>query len=108
MTYEEAIKNINALNAVCGQKCLYDAEFESALAFAIEALEKQATQEWISVKDRLPEPWKQVLIYSLHDFCESAVYIGVPGKWRVTWNHEMLDADSVTHWMPLPEPPKGE
>ena len=65
-------------------------------------------QEWISVKDRLPEAWKQVLIYSRHDFCESAVYIGVPGKWRVTWNHEMLDADSVTHWMQLPEPPKGE
>ena len=65
-------------------------------------------QEWISVKDRLPEPWKQVLIYSRHNFYESAVYIGVPGKWRATWNHEMLDADSVTHWMPLPEPPKGE
>ena len=41
MTYEEAIKNINALNAVCGQKGLYDAEFESALALAIGALEKQ-------------------------------------------------------------------
>ena len=65
-------------------------------------------QEWISVKDKLPEPWKQVLIYSRYDFCEVALYIGIPGKWRVTWNHEMLDADSVTHWMPLPEPPKGE
>ena len=41
MTYEEAIKNMNALNAVCGQKGLYDAEFESALALAILALEKQ-------------------------------------------------------------------
>lgn len=41
MTYEEAIKNINALNAVCGQKGLYDAEFENALALAILALEKQ-------------------------------------------------------------------
>ena len=41
MTYEEAIKNINALNAMCGQKSLYDAEFESALALAILALEKQ-------------------------------------------------------------------
>ena len=41
MTYEEAIKNINALNAVCGQKDLYDAEFESALSLAIDALEKQ-------------------------------------------------------------------
>ena len=41
MTYEKAIKNINALNTVCGQKGLYDAEFESALALAILALEKQ-------------------------------------------------------------------
>ena len=41
MTYEEAIKNINAFNAVCGQKGLYDAEFKSALALAILALEKQ-------------------------------------------------------------------
>lgn len=41
MTYEEAIKNINALNAVCDQKGLYDTEFESALALAILALEKQ-------------------------------------------------------------------
>ena len=41
MIYEDAIKNINALNAVCGQKGLYDAEFESALELAILALEKQ-------------------------------------------------------------------
>ena len=41
MTYEEAIKNINTLNAVCGQKSLYDTEFESALGLAILALEKQ-------------------------------------------------------------------
>ena len=41
MTYEEAIKNINALNAVCGQKGLYDAEFGSALELAFLALEKQ-------------------------------------------------------------------
>ena len=41
MTYEEAIKNINALNAVCDQKGLYDTEFESALGLAILALEKQ-------------------------------------------------------------------
>ena len=45
MIYKEAIKNINALNAVCGQKDLYDAEFESALALAIEALEKQISRK---------------------------------------------------------------
>ena len=41
MTYEEAIKNINALNAVCCKKDFYDNEFENTLALAIEALEKQ-------------------------------------------------------------------
>ena len=45
MTYEEAIKNINALNAVCGQKDLYDAEFENALVLAIDALEKQVPKK---------------------------------------------------------------
>ena len=41
MTHEEAIKNINALNAVCCQKDFYDAEFENALALAIDALKRQ-------------------------------------------------------------------
>lgn len=38
MTREEAIKNIYALNAVCGQKEFYDKEFEEALSMAIEAI----------------------------------------------------------------------
>ena len=63
-------------------------------------------QEWIPVTERLPEPWKEVLVYSRYDFCEAALYIGVPGKWRVAWNHEMLDVDTVTHWMPLPPAPE--
>ena len=95
---------------ICDPTCKYYG-FEDCFPerFADHLISNGVTvQEWISVKDRLPEPWKPVLIYSLHDFCESAVYIGVPGKWRVTWNHEMLDADSVTHWMPIPMPPKGE
>ena len=41
MTREEAIRNINALNAVCGQKPFYDNEFEEALGIAVEALENQ-------------------------------------------------------------------
>lgn len=45
MTYEEAIRNINALNAVCGQKDFYDTEFEAALELAIEALEKQMSKK---------------------------------------------------------------
>lgn len=63
-------------------------------------------QQWIPVTERLPEEWVAVLVWSEYGFCEVAVYLGIPGKWRVTWNHAMLEVDSITHWMPLPEPPK--
>ena len=49
MTHEEAIKNINALNAVCCEKDFYDAEFENALALAIDAIKKQATADAVPV-----------------------------------------------------------
>ena len=60
-------------------------------------------QEWISVKDRLPEKDEIVIICTDENF----IYVGeLIGD---TW---FLDNDSwtetVTHWMPLPEPPKGE
>ena len=64
-------------------------------------------QEWISVKDGLPEEWTDVLVFSRFGFIETAVYTGAHGKWRIGWNGDMLEADSITHWMPLPEPPKG-
>ena len=65
-------------------------------------------ERWIPVTERLPEEWEDVLVWSWSGFCEVAVYLGTPGKWRVCWNHTMLEDNSVTHWMPLPEPPKGE
>lgn len=48
MTKEEAIRNINALNAVCGQKDFYDNEFEEALRMAIQALEQSPCEDAIS------------------------------------------------------------
>ena len=65
-------------------------------------------QEWVSVDDRLPKNWTDVLVSSRFGFLETAVYTGTPGKWRIGWNGDMLESDSITHWMPLPEPPKGE
>lgn len=102
MTREEAIKFLaQYVNTEC-----YTPLCQEAHRMAVAALREQEELRWIPVTERLPEPWKDVLVYSRYDFCETAVYIGVPGKWRVTWNHGMLDVDSVTHWMPLPEPPK--
>ena len=62
--------------------------------------------EWINVKDRLPEEWVDVLVFSKAGFQEIAVWIGIPGVWRVSWNHNLMEKHSVTHWMPLPKPPE--
>ena len=73
-------------------------------------------EEWISVKEGLPEEWKPVfgLIPVDEDrdptgqIIDTMVYIGnIAGKdrWRVCWNHDMVES-AVTHWMPLPELPK--
>lgn len=62
-------------------------------------------QEWISVKDRLPEKRGEYLCYYKFEpdspdvICENT-YQG-SGLW-------LSEMDKVTHWMPLPQPPKGE
>lgn len=60
-------------------------------------------QEWISVKDMLPKNDEIVIICTDKNFIYAGELIGD------TW---FLDNDSwtatVTHWMPLPQPPKGE
>jgi hypothetical protein len=70
--------------------------------------------EWIDVNDRLPEPSEEpiecsgyseyVLIYDGH------IYLGryyFPIREFVLDNERESVAYSVTHWMPLPTPPKG-
>ena len=60
-------------------------------------------QEWISVKDRLPEEEARVLVYldSNRNYTKTDTDRLINSKW-VRWGRD------VTHWMPLPEPPKGE
>ena len=54
-------------------------------------------QEWIPVKDRLPDVGKFVLIYNEINGVRLDYHDGA------TFGYY-----DVTHWMPLPEPPKGE
>lgn len=55
--------------------------------------------EWISVKDRLPEKSGYYLIWTEHSYYLIGFFSSNidNGKW---------DWIDVTHWMPLPEPPK--
>ena len=65
-------------------------------------------QEWISVDDRLPEDDSDVLAY-LRDGDEGRIY---PANYaKGVWFDCIFDipvTNATTHWMPLPEPPKGE
>lgn len=60
--------------------------------------------KWISVKDRLPEDFQRVLICGAYKFLAVGRVMG--GRWVVSWNND--EAKGVTHWMLLPQPPKGE
>ena len=65
---------------------------------------------WVSVTERLPESGKNILAYSRGgDFGQISWYdLGYffNGKFRL--NNPLDDDDKVTHWMPLPAPPKEE
>lgn len=66
--------------------------------------------EWVSVKDRMPRYNQHVLTFSPNMAMPIIVgeYYGYWGEdddeWYEGWSYNR----EVTHWMPLPEPPKGE
>ena len=71
---------------------------------AIEALEKEngvTVQEWISVDDRLPEQGEEAICIA----ADGDMMIGKYTEWG--WMFPCYFED-LTHWMPIPEPPKGE
>ena len=58
-------------------------------------------QEWISVEDRLPEQGQEVIVYS-GGVLKPTVFA------YQFWNKNYDSWARITHWMPLPQPPKGE
>lgn len=77
-----------------GYDCMELGKVRKALQAAESKLEKAERYDWISVKDKMPERSKSV-IWAFKD--------GTIGIWP-SW----VIVGGVTHWMPLPEPPKEE
>lgn len=65
-----------------------------------ESLRKKGV--WISVEDRLPEKNTSVLVSTDNGIVFQCLY-AYDG-----WDLWVRNAVNITHWMPLPEPPKGE
>ena len=81
--------------------------------------ENAPCSEWISVKERLPELYQNVLVHYCNQHCVEPHNYAVasrqdgldefnPGEniWHVDSSPLELDGSDVTHWMPLPELPK--
>ena len=71
-------------------------------------------QKWIPVAERLPDKNGEYLCRWVNKSVSDAEYestYGSFGYWFNFWEDEYKDwisYEGITHWMPLPDPPKGE
>lgn len=70
----------------------------------MKLVDEVARHKWIDVNDRLPEDRIHVLVYC--DECGVAVgfFNSCGNLWKV--DGLCYGKTEITHWMPLPEPPK--
>ena len=77
--------------------------------YAEEAMALRENHQWIPVTERLPAPGERVLAATVGVFSGEA-YLSCEGVWMrsygVVWV-SLVDVP-VTHWMPLPDAPRGK
>ena len=69
--------------------------------------------EWISVKERLPDTESNVLVRTkkIPGLCSAETMMAwkradEDESWQIAWTYGESLSLPVTHWMPLPAPPK--
>lgn len=92
-----------------GMVCaLREGEDEEYHKLCLSAIRAKQEPQWISVKDRLPQLGERVLcsdgttVFEQYRVEPSCVF----GIWDRGGMKSMMQ--NVTHWMPLPEPPKED
>jgi hypothetical protein len=93
--------------------CLHGNEIETLIK---DAPTVEPKREWISVKDRLPEDNRFVLVCNDDGHMMVAQYIGEGTIWEWQYKYTNYDVDvwdnqeqgPVCWWMRLPEPPKED
>ena len=120
MTREEAIRILDPettkeeLAGIKGYAAMMKVVDEACI-LAVAALREQEQRRWIPVTDRLPEDDHDVLIVGsgspvknvrLENSLEIARFSKDEGWILECWPD--WETPIVTHWMPLPQPPKEE
>lgn len=77
----------------------------------IPSADVQPVNQWISVKDRLPESEKEVLVWYRYTWDDASTSYGFGISWWYSnakqWRDGcLLKGVEVLYWQPLPEPPK--
>lgn len=93
------IKSIDALN--------YIRQLENHIGELTEKVTQleAAQPKWISVEERLPDCLEDVIAFNQNGDIR---WFSVASVDRGTWWRDGKIVHHVTHWMPLPEPPKEE
>lgn len=99
----EMAKDICRVKHICNDVCKPISACD-ALRYAERAVEAGYSKpKWISVDERLPEVRQRVLLYSYHDGVNTGYRADEIGRFYVDKSYPYRP----THWMPLPEAPKG-
>ena len=109
-------------NEMCGKQdgcdeCQYKAPKACLWGFVADHLIANGVtiQRWIPVSERLPDTAERVLVCKtwlgtvykpVYGYYQD--YPNQKGCWYVLTEFGYYPQREVTHWMPLPQPPKGE
>ena len=90
-------------------RCKYGCKGDCSYQFLADHLLANGVvvREWIPVTERLPEPFVSVLVQMPYESPLPTVregFISADGSWY--GGLYQREPDEVTHWMPMPEPPK--
>ena len=65
-------------------------------------------QEWVPVNERLPQEKVDCIVHYKHAYCDNDDYWAIGMCFYDGEKFQVNPAYKVTHWMPMPQPPKGE
>lgn len=103
LDYNKGVVKESVANLVSG----FADDLMKAPAVDTESLQPQ----WISVKDRLPDADEGddfLAVSKNGNFVFEAYFVRDCGRGKNLWHDGCGNFYEVTHWMPLPEPPKEE
>lgn len=103
LDYNAGVVKESVANLVSG----FADDLMKAPAVDTESLQPQ----WISVKDRLPDADEGddfLAVSKNGNFVFEAYFVRDCGRGKNLWHDGCGNFYEVTHWMPLPEPPKEE